>query len=880
MPPTAALAQTEQTAEQPAEQAAPKRPAHYPETIFGLHERGGEQLMLDAGKRGWVLELAAIGLDGNSTPADFNGLAGAGLGVMVRINHGYGSTGTLPTPDRYGDFAAACARYVQRSRGCHIWIIGNEPNHEDERPNGQHILPHEYARAYSLCRAAIRGVRGHEQDQVLVAGPAPWNATTTYPGNEKGDWVRYFVHVLTALPDDGCDGFSLHTYTHALDPRQITGDFFHTTPGYRHLRNEFRTYRDFMNAIPDRFRHLPVFITETDPTTRGQGWNPGRNVGWVRAAYREIANWNRNPAHQPILALILYRWPQVPDQPEWSISNRPGIIEDFRQALRAEKAADFLLRMPVKREPPVVLKPGKLLPANQRWRGLVTAPLGLNQRSGPTTQHAVLQVLPHETAVLVLAEVDEWLYVEALGRVGYVHGSYVLRQQAGPSPAQPRPYLRQRADLHKAPLAPAAQQQIQVAETAPWIEQAIATTWNQFGALALLLAKTLKLEPAVAMGVLAIESGGRAFAPDGRMLLRFENHIFFEEWGKQDPERFAQHFRFEAAHPWRGHQWRPDPNRAWRDFHGDQNAEWEVFEFARTQINAPAALRSISMGAPQIMGFNHDRIGFASAEAMFDAFSTSAHAQVIGFFDFVNAEPARLDALRQADYLAFATAYNGEGQAALYAALIQDAVQVFTRLRAAAAAPAPESPAESPPAPVTEPDGASQLPAPPPPTSTDPATPAPVDAEIYAAWRNHVLEGFAHNREMFDRLLEAFMGPYQTTVWMYRILFGVGLGGFIVAAVAGIWSGEARISAVFGGLGVAAFVSYFLSHPLAALEENLNFITWLGVIYNSYWTRLVYAMDQETIQQDLDAMTEDFVQQVERLVDKHAQTRQGRPGLR
>jgi hypothetical protein len=39
-------------------------------------------------------------------------------------------------------------------------------------------------------------------------------------------------------------------------------------------------------------------------------------------------------------------------------------------------------------------------------------------------------------------------------------------------------------------------------------------------------------------------------------------------------------------------------------------------------------------------------------------------------------------------------------------------------------------------------------------------------------------------------------------------------------------------------------------------------------------------MDQETIQQDLDAMTEDFVQQVERLVDKHAQTRQNRPGLR
>lgn len=223
--------------------------------------------MLRAERQGWVLELAAIGLDGSSTPADFSKLTDAGLGVMVRINNGYGSAGTLPLPDKYPDFAAACATYVQRSKGCHIWIIGNEPNHRDEQPEGRPIFPNDYACAYDLCRTAIRALPGHETDQVLVAGPSPWNATTTYAGNEKGDWVRYFVHVLTMLDDDACDGFALHSYTHSLDPRQITGDYFHTTQGYRHLRNEFRSYLDFMNAIPDRFRHLAVFITETDPTT-------------------------------------------------------------------------------------------------------------------------------------------------------------------------------------------------------------------------------------------------------------------------------------------------------------------------------------------------------------------------------------------------------------------------------------------------------------------------------------------------------------------------------------------------------------------------------------------------------------------------------------
>lgn len=858
-------------AEQPGnaseQTAAATRPAHYPEYLYGLHERGGERAMIDAGRRGWVLELAAIGLDGNSTPADFSDLAGAGLGVIVRINHGYGSAGTLPTPDRYGDFAAACARYVQRSRGCRIWIIGNEPNHEVERPNGRPILPHDYARAYSLCRTAIRAVQGHEHDEVLVAGPAPWNATTTYPGNEKGDWVRYFVHVMTLLADDGCDGFALHTYTHDLDPRQITGDFFHTTPGYRHLRNEFRTYRDFMNVIPDRFRHLPVFITETDPTTRGRGWHPGQNVGWVQAAYREIANWNQGAQRQPILSLILYRWPLVPDQPEWSISNRPGIIEDFRQALASDKAADFKVRMPSKQTPPVVLKPGNVLPVEKQWQGLVVATLGLNLRSGPSTGHAVLQILPNETALLVLAELDEWLYVQALGRVGYVHAGFVLRQSPGSGPSQPaRTYLREHSDLLKTQLAPTPEALLPISKEAPWTEQAVAATWNQFGALVNRLAAILEIDPAIAIGVLAVESGGNAFAQDGRMTIRFESHIFFEEWGKQDPERFAQHFRFDLKNPWRGHQWRPDPNSEWREFHGDQNAEWAVFEFARTQLNGPAALRSISMGVPQIMGFNHDDVGFLAPEAMFNEFASSAQAQVIAFFDFVNADPARLAALRKGDFLPFATSYNGEGQAPLYAMLIQDAVQAFHRLRATAAAPAREPDAR---------DAASQLPAPAPAP-----TMAESDPELYAAWRDHILEGFDHNREMFDRLLDAFIGPYQTTVWMYRILFGVGLTAFVTAAVAGIWTGEAMISAVFGGLGVVAFVSYFLSHPLRALEENLNYITWLGVIYNSYWTRLVYAMNQETIQQDMAGMTDDFVDQIERLIDKHAQTSQNRPGLR
>lgn len=911
------------------------RPTYYPEFIYGLHESGGEQLMLRAERRGWVLELAAIGLDGSSTPADFSKLADAGLGVIVRINHGYGSTGTLPLPDKYPDFAAACATYVGRSVGCHLWIIGNEPNHRDEHPDGRAILPTDYANAYRLCRNAIRALPGHEEDQVLVAGPAPWNATTTYVGNEKGDWVRYFINVMALLPDDGCDGFALHTYTHFLEPRQITGDYFQGAKGYEYLRNEFRTYLDWMNAIPDRFRKLPVFLTETDPTTRGIGWNPGHNVGWVRAAYREIAEWNSKPENQPILALILYRWPVVPDQPEWSISNRGGIIEDFNQALKLEPSALYRLRMPKTVEPPTIYEPGAMLASDDQWTGVVATTVGLNQRTGPSTQHAILQLLPDQAEMMVLAEMGDWLYVNALSTFGYVNGSFVSRQRiggfmpfvtsGGGNSTGTGKFLRERKDLMAAPLAPSKEEQIVIdPKKATLVEYAVTNAWNQYGALVTRIAEMLEIDPAVALAVMAIESGGRAFTDDGRMLIRFEPHIFYEEWGKYNQDRFNQHFRFDPNKIWEGHQWRRDPGQPWRDFHGNQNAEWEIFDFVRNALSPEAGMRSTSMGAPQIMGFNHERVGYPTAKAMFEAFSGSAHAQLIALFDFINADPARLNALRTGDYTTFASSYNGPGQAAHFAALIQEGVSTFNRLRATTSSRASsesiadkgegeiqennmENPME--PTAVTQPvptgiqsynatgnntngtgdstgknpdghqtgedkEGEARLPVPPRPGNL-----AEIDPEMYAAWRLHVLDGFANNQKMFEQLVNAFMGPYHTTVQLYRLTFLVGIVALVAAALLSAYTGQLMFGLLFGGISVAAFISYFITRPLRALEENLNFITWLGVIYNSYWTRLVYAMTMETVQQDIASITDDFTKQMQELLDKSAAMHKDRPGI-
>ncbi|MBP8106108.1 MAG: N-acetylmuramoyl-L-alanine amidase, partial [Caldilineaceae bacterium] len=354
--------------------------------IFGIHEPGGEAEMVRSGRPGWVLFTEEIGRDPNNTGSkDFSPWSNQDLGVICRINHGYEPNGTLPPSSLYPNFAARCANYVRASKGCKIWIIGNEPNLAVERPGvqidwnraayeagtrgggnsgdgdgggdepdfpltyrdlpdrfsalmpgdrstrrlivnpGEIITPQLYAQCYRLCRAAIRAVPGHGDDQVLVAPVAPWNIDTMYPGNPGGDWVTYFQDILRLLGPENCDGFGLHTYSHGTELNFIYDEFKMNAP-FAHRSYQFRAYRDFMDAVPANMRHLPVYITESN---QNDTWL-NRNIGWVQRAYGEIDHWNKQAGNQQIRALILYRWPKLD---RWYIEGQQGVIEDFRQAL-------------------------------------------------------------------------------------------------------------------------------------------------------------------------------------------------------------------------------------------------------------------------------------------------------------------------------------------------------------------------------------------------------------------------------------------------------------------------------------------------------------------------------------------------------------------
>lgn len=529
------------------------------------------------------------------------------------------------------------------------------------------------------------------------------------------------------------------------------------------------------------------------------------------------------------------------------------------------------------------------------WLGVVSAPSGLNLRVGPGSEHEVMRALPQGTPLRVLAEEGEWLHVEVGSESGFVHSEYVLRTENSGGEG---------ATLRLPP-----NQKLAVPPGATPEMSAVVQMWNRHGAALTAQADRLGIDPGLAVAVLLAESRGDAFGPDGRMIIRFETHIFYQEWGQwgtQNRERFDASFRFNPERAWESssQQWRRSPEDDWQPVHIDQNSEWNAFSFAR-ELDETAAIRSISMGMPQIMGFNYRPAGYTSETEMFQHFQSGADPQIAGFFRFLESQGAA-DALRAGDLHEFARIYNGSGQAATYAQRIRERQLLFQQVTVAVLAELQQQRALVPAArgatPDADPDAqplargyapyvpvpsASQSRAgamPPPPANLPFPVPAnnslaEMDPELYAAWRQHVIDGFQKNNKMFDSILDGFMRPYNATINMNRILFGVGIVSFVVAVGLSLWTEGVLSSLIFGGLSAVAFISYFLSRPMQSLEENLQFITWLGIIYNSYWTRLAYSMDLNTVQSDIDDATTDAVDSIKELLDKHAELSGKRPNV-
>jgi hypothetical protein len=299
----------------------------------------------------------------------------------------------------------------------------------------------------------------------------------------------------------------------------------------------------------------------------------------------------------------------------------------------------------------------------------------LNLRVSPSTANEPIAELRRGTRIRVLDQGGSWYRVDADGTVGWVHADFVHHDSEPTLPG----YLCESPELCNAPLEPFAPIPLSRARTQ--LQKTTALTWNSYGGMLDPMCRAVAVPPAAAVAVLCVESSGRGFA-NGRMIIRFENHIFWDQWGRSNEDRYREHFTHNNTKRWTGHRFRTAAGEDWHSPHTGQDAEWAAFNFARG-LHEMSALRSISMGAAQIMGFNHARIGYDSALEMFDRFNADERFHILGMFDFIRGPRATspmLEALRGARYEQFATGYNGSGQAAVYGARIRSHAEAFAAI--------------------------------------------------------------------------------------------------------------------------------------------------------------------------------------------------------
>ncbi len=320
---------------------------------YGIHDHTpSPQPWLDrvsnGGATGWITATVAIGRNPNDFGGvDFRYLSDQGHTVICRLNNGYGTTGSLPAPQYYADFAQRCANFVANSQGCNIWHIGNEMNLASEWPmvNGyrNYVSPQQVAQSFRLAYDAIKAVRPN--DKVLSMPMAPWAGPYGAGADHDGqplNWVTYLNQMLTAITTStpgpygtGPDGIALH-----INSRGYTYNDIHSTSQVfaagQNLYFSFYVYKDWINlGIPQNLWHLPLYATECNGNYYWKGGHPectdtnnpscSYQSGWLQEIYAEINRWNTieaPAAGKPQFRCInMYRWCANCDG--WNIDNSP-----------------------------------------------------------------------------------------------------------------------------------------------------------------------------------------------------------------------------------------------------------------------------------------------------------------------------------------------------------------------------------------------------------------------------------------------------------------------------------------------------------------------------------------------------------------------------
>ncbi|MCR5454250.1 MAG: N-acetylmuramidase domain-containing protein [Bacteroidales bacterium] len=313
----------------------------------------------------------------------------------------------------------------------------------------------------------------------------------------------------------------------------------------------------------------------------------------------------------------------------------------------------------------------------------------LNVRSFYSTDSTILGRVYKGNILVKLGTFNQWYSVDYKGRTGFVHGNYVTlltddtkttNTTVPVAPKdEPRVFFHSRKDLAGVSLEPANKLS---PEGQDKFGKVAVRTWNNYGNIIAVIANELGIEVEIALAVICVESGGNGFGSDGRMLIRFENHVFYTYFGDKSEEKqkiYDEHFSYNTKKRRDDHKYRAKKSDEWKTSHTGQDAEWEAFEIARS-IAETEAMYSISMGAPQVMGFNFKMIGYNSVQDMFAAFCKDIRYHIMALFDFCNANGTRIQYLRTRDFLSFAKAYNGLTAPEAYEQRLQQYYDIYKKL--------------------------------------------------------------------------------------------------------------------------------------------------------------------------------------------------------
>lgn len=167
------------------------------------------------------------------------------------------------------------------------------------------------------------------------------------------------------------------------------------------------------------------------------------------------------------------------------------------------------------------------------------------------------------------------------------------------------------------------------------------------------VANDLNIEPAALKAVIDVEAAGEGFDKQGRPTILFEPHIFWDELGKI-------HYytkRTELAKKHKGllsQKW----DKSLYRIGGSSHDKLKI----AADLHWEAAHKSASWGLGQIMGFNAQKIGYATLKDFIDDMYESEAKQLKAMGMFLKAN-GLISKLQRHDWAGFARGYNGSAYA-------------------------------------------------------------------------------------------------------------------------------------------------------------------------------------------------------------------------